>query len=106
MSILAPFQGRPGSTVAVTSSAAAADAAMDASAKQFMVTNLGAEIIFVRPKAAGDATAATATDIPVLPNSQVSFTKQGSGGFGAHVLLSIVCPGGTTSVYVTSGEGW
>lgn len=106
MSILAPFQGRPGSTVAVTSSSTASDAAMDASAKQFMVTNLGAEIIFVRPKALDDLTAATAADIPVLPNSQVSFTKQGDGHLGAHVLLSVVCPGGTTTVYVTSGEGW
>lgn len=79
---------------------------MDESSKQFMVTNVGVEMIFVRPKQAGDATAATAADIPVLPNSQVSFTKQGDGHGMAHVLLSIVCPGGTTEVYVTSGEGW
>jgi hypothetical protein len=79
---------------------------MDASAKQFMVTNLGVEVIFVRPKQAGDTTAATSVDIPVLPNSQVSFTKQGDDHDLAHVLLSVVCPGGTTTVYVTSGEGW
>ena len=78
---------------------------MDAMAKQFMVTNLGADVIFVRPKQAGDATAATAADIPVLPNSQATFSKQ-SGDPHGHVLLSVVCPGGTTTVYVTSGEGW
>lgn len=106
MSILAPFNAKLGSTAAVTASAIAADAAVDPDSKQFMVTNIGSQLIFVRPAFAGTSNAATTADIPVLPNSQSILTKQGSGQQG-HSRVSVIAPGGTGStVYVTSGEGW
>lgn len=107
MSILAPFNAKAGSTVTVAASATAQDAALDPAAKQFMVTNQGADLVFVRLKFAGDATEATAADTPVLPNSQSTLTKQGGSPQDGHSLLSVVALGGAGStVYVTSGEGW
>lgn len=106
MSILAPFNAKLGSTASVTASATAADAAVDPNSKQFMVTNIGSQLVFVRPAFADTSDVATVADIPVLPNSQTVLTKQGSSQQG-HSRVSVVAPGGSGSiVYVTSGEGW
>jgi hypothetical protein len=71
-----------------------------------MVTNVGSQLVFVRPIFAGSSDVATASDIPVLANSQTTLTKQGSEQNG-HSAISVVAPGGAGStVYVTSGEGW
>ena len=106
MSILAPFNAKLGSTTSVAATATASPAAVDPFAKQYMVTNSGSQLVFVRPLFASDTAVATSADIPVLPNSQTTLTKQGSEQNG-HSSISIVAPGGVGStVYVTSGEGW
>lgn len=105
MTILAPFNAKAGSTVNAAAGAAQ-DLALDPYAKQFMVTTKGTEMIFVRLKKAGDTTAATEADTPVLPNSQITLTKQGTGPRDGHTLLSVFAAGAGTTVYVTSGEGW
>jgi hypothetical protein len=106
MSILTPFNGKLGSTTSVAATATAASVAVDPNSKQYMVTNVGSQLVFVRPLFAGDAAVATSADIPVLPNSQTTLTKQGASQQG-HSSISVVAPGGGGStVYVTSGEGW
>ena len=106
MSILAPFGAHLGSTTSTAATATAASVAVDPYSKQFMVTNVGTQLVFVRPLFAGSSDVATSADIPVLPNSQTVLTKQGSEQ-GGHSSVSIVAPGGAGStVYVTSGEGW
>jgi hypothetical protein len=106
MSILAPFNAKLGSTTSVSATAIAASAAVDPYAKQYMVTNVGSQLVFVRPVFSGSSDVATSADIPVLPNSQTTLTKQGSEQNG-HSSISVVAPGGAGStVYVTSGEGW
>lgn len=104
MSILAPFYPKAGSTVNGTSGASQ-DLALDGPSKQFLVTNLGTATVFVRLKFKDDATTATNTDCPVLPNSAVVMSKAGGGGTAGHTLLAMFGAAGST-VYVTSGEGW
>lgn len=103
MSILAPFQPKPGSTVN-GASGASQDLVLDPASKQFLVTNVGTAVVFVRLKFTGDTTAATNADAPVLPNSAAVMSKKGDPGTG-HSLLAMFGAGGST-VYVTSGEGW
>jgi len=103
MSILAPFYPKPGSTVTGTAGASQ-DVAIDSASKQIMVANFGAAVMFVRTKLAGDTTAATAADCPILPNTFLIISKLGGTPAGGHTLAAIFGTAGT--FYVTSGEGW
>ncbi len=103
MSILAPFQPKPGSTVTGTAGASQ-DVAIDGASKQIMVSNFGAAVMFVRIKFAGDTTAATAADCPILPNQKLILSKQGGTGDAGQKLCAIFGTAGT--FYITSGEGW
>lgn len=105
MSILAPFYPKAGSTVNAASGASQ-NIAVDGQSKQYLVTNVGTAVVFVRAKFANDtATAATNADCPVLPNSAVVLSKQGGGGDAGHTLIAMFGAAGST-VYITSGEGW
>ncbi len=104
MSILAPFQPKPGGSGPVVVGAAQ-DIAIDSMSKQICITNVGTAVIFVRLKFAGDVTAAIATDQAILPNAAVVISKTGGAPDGGHTLLSVFGAAGST-VYVQSGEGW
>lgn len=102
--ILAPFGPKYGSTIKVTAGAAQ-DVNVDPHAKNLMITNVGTDIAFIRCKLAGDTTAASEVDLPVLGNTQVTISKSGDGPRDGHSLVSIFSAGAPT-IYVTSGEGW
>ena len=103
---MTPFNAKLGSTVSLSATATAASLAVDPNLRQYMVTNLGSQLVFVRPIFAGSSDVATSADIPILPNTQTTLTKQGGDQQGQS-SISVVAPGGSGStVYVTSGEGW
>jgi hypothetical protein len=104
MSILAPFQPKPGSTVNAASGASQ-DMALDGQSKQYLVTNVGTAVVFVRAKFPDDTTAATNADCPVAAGTSRIFSKAGGGGNAGETLLAMFGAAGST-VYVTSGEGW
>lgn len=98
MSVLTPFDPAYTQGQIVTAAAVAASVAVNKSAKQVVVTNLGNNVAYVRT---GTGTiAATTADMPVLPGTQVSLTK----GEGQDVFTHISAAG--TSLHVISGEGW
>ena len=70
---------------------------------QILVTNAGATLAFVRMSRSSDVTAATAADTPVLPNDRFVLTNGSVSGEG--LLVSAICPGGTTTLYFTPGTG-
>lgn len=98
MSVLAPFNPSFTQGQTVTAAAAAASVAVNATAKQLVITNTGANIAYVR---AGTGTiSATAADMPVLAGTQIAITK----GEGMETF-SYISAGGTT-LHVIPGEGW
>lgn len=103
MSILAPFQPKPGSTVTGTAGASQ-DKAVDGASKQILVANFGAAVMFVRIKNNLDTTPATAADCPILPNTYLILSKMGNAGRDAQNTVAIFGTAGT--FYITSGEGW
>lgn len=98
MSATLPFNPSYGSGQVVNAAAVAADAvALRKGEKQVCVTNLGANIAYVRVAAAGDASTA---DYPVAPGAQVVLTKADDD-----VRLSHISAGGT-SLHIMTGNGW
>lgn len=108
MSAFKPFYPMAGGTTGTTSlDATSQDIAVPSVADQVLISNLGDEPAFFRLKLAGDTTAATAADTPVLPNSQIIVSKlPGVPGEG-QTLVAVVCPGGSgNTVYATGGFGF
>jgi hypothetical protein len=103
MSILAPFQPKPGSTLTGTAGASQ-NVAVDGASKQILIANFGAAVMFVRIKNSADTTVATAADCPVLPNTYLVLSKMGNAGKDAQDAVAIFGTAGT--FYITSGEGW
>lgn len=98
MSVLAPFNPAYTQGQTVNSAAVAASIAVNASAKQLTITNLGNNVAYIRT---GTGTiAATTADMPILPGTQVSLTK----GEMQDVLSHISAAG--TTLHVIPGEGW
>lgn len=95
----APVQPGYGTGVTTTPAAGAATANLTAGSKQLILTNLGANVCYVRVGQTGLA-AATTADYPVPAGAQVVITK-------AEVddKLSHISPVGTT-LHAMNGEGF
>ena len=74
-----------------------------AQGRVYRVVNAGPNIAFVRISRATDTTAASATDTPVLPGTEV---KLHTGFAGEAILARAICAAaGTATVYVQPGNG-
>jgi len=99
MTIKAPVQPGYGTGQTVSPGAAAAAATLTPGSKQLILTNLGANVCYVRVGQVGQAAASTA-DYPVPAGAQVVVSK----GHGDN-QLSHISPTGTT-LHVMNGEGF
>lgn len=98
MSNLAPFNPAYTQGQTVTAAAVAASVTINPASKQFVVTNTGANIAYIR--AGAGSFSATAADMPVLAGTQIGLTKGDGDG-----TLSYISAGGTT-LHIIPGEGW
>jgi len=102
MSAFQRFMPTYGSGQALAAAAASAAVAINAQNKQVRVVNMGAAIAFVRTYSSltVPAPAATAADLPVAPNTTVTFSKDETHDRLAHISAT-----GTT-LQVITGEGF
>lgn len=98
MTIRAPVQPAYGTGQVVTPAAGAASISLNSQAKQIILTNLGANVCYVRV-GSGTVTATTA-DYPVPSGAQLVISK----GDGDNVLSHISAAG--TTLHVMTGEGF
>lgn len=98
MSALQPFNPAYTSGQVVTPAAAAASITINKESKQVCLTNLGANVCYVR--VSDVAVSATTADYPVPAGQQAIITK----GDGQTVLSHISAAG--TTLHVITGEGW
>jgi hypothetical protein len=82
--------------ISVTTTSAATACGVGSSS--LCLTNSTSQLCFVRVGASGIA--ATANDMPVPGNSQIIITKDID-----HTTVAAITPTGTTTLYVTPGEG-
>ena len=68
---------------------------------QVLVTNAGTTLVFVRMSR--ENSAASAIDTPVLPNDR--FVLSMGATTGETLYVNVICPGGTSTVYLTRGFG-
>lgn len=93
-----PFNPAYGSGQVVTAAAAAAAVTnLNKGDQQVVVTNIGANIGYVRVADAGDASTA---DYPVPSGAQVSLTKGADQTRLSHISAS------GTSLHIITGNGW
>jgi hypothetical protein len=95
---IAPFNPAYNSGQTVAPGAAAASISVNPVSKNVCLTNLGANVCYVR--LSDVAISATVADYPVPPGMQVIITKQ-----DGHSILSHISAAGTT-LHVMTGEGW
>lgn len=99
MTIRAPVQPNFGTGAIVTANVGSANRAINAQAKQVILTNQSANPIYVRVGAG--AQVATTADYACPPNSQVVISK-GDGDDN----LAYIAPAGASALHVMTGEGW
>lgn len=104
-----PFNPALGDTQTIAATAASAFVTFTTKSPgempaQLLVTNSGSTLAFVRLSRASDTTAATTADTPVLPNDRFVITNGSVSG--EDLRVSGICPGGTTTLYFTPGQGW
>jgi hypothetical protein len=99
MTIKAPVQPGYGTGQVLTPAAGAATATLTPGSKQLILTNLGANVAYVRVGTTGLAAASTA-DYPIPAGAQVVITK----AMGDDKLSHISATG--TTLHVMSGEGF
>lgn len=93
-----PFNPTYGSGQVVAAAAAsAAISNLNGNDKQVVVTNLGANVAYVR--VVSDTSAATTADYPVPAGQQVNLTK------GDGTRLAYISAAGT-SLHIITGNGW
>lgn len=98
MTIKAPIQPAYGTGTVLSPGAASAEATIGTGNKQVILTNLGANVCYVR---VGQGTlAATTADYPVPAGAQVIISKADDDNKLAHISAA-----GTT-LHVMKGEGW
>lgn len=104
MELFSPFAPHYGATQALTITAAQSTIVYPAGSNSFQLalTNVGSAVVFVRVQPTSDTTAATAADMPVLPNAQVIITK----ATGDPVTLRATAAGAGSTLYVTPGIGF
>jgi len=83
----------------VAPAAAAASVAIPANDKTVMLTNLGANVCYVRISNSSTI-AATTADCPILAGSQVTISKGEEGSFLSHISAA------GTSLHIITGEGF
>lgn len=101
MSQLFIFTPQYGKGITVLPSATSASTTVPAvkGKKQFVVTNTGTEICYIRPSIGGST--ATAADYPLLPNTQLTLTKDQEADTFDYVTLS-----GSGELHIIAGEGF
>lgn len=99
MTVKSPVQPGYGTGQIVAPAAAAATANLNPGSKQLILTNLGANLAYVRVGQAGQKDASTA-DYPVPAGAQVVVTRGESDDKMSHIS-----PLGT-SLHVMNGEGF
>jgi hypothetical protein len=92
-----PF--RPTGTVSLGATATSASVALSGGGDSIVVTNISASLAYVR-FGADPSVAATAADMPVLPNSHVMLGVNSLIGNAAAILAS-----GSGTVLFTRGDG-
>ena len=97
MTIRASFQPRYGQGQVVTPAAASASVNIDGNAKSVVLTNLGANVCYIR--ISSDNTAATTADYPIPAGQQQTLSK----GEGEDKLTHISAAG--TTLHIITGEG-
>lgn len=102
-----PFNPSIGGTITVAATAATVSTSYTNTTPgtpsgQLLVTNAGSTLVFVRMSR--ENSAASALDTPVLPNDRFALT---TGAVTSETLyVNVICPGGTSTVYLTRGHGW
>ena len=101
-----PFQPSIGGTTTVAATAATVSTAVNTTTPgavtgQVLVTNAGTTLVFVRMSR--ENSAASAADTPVLPNDR--FVLSTGAVTGDTFYVNVICPGGTSTVYLTRGFG-
>ena len=93
-----PFMPHGKANQTISTSSTSASISIDPIPKSVRIVNDGTDIVFV----CVGFTSATATtaDTPVRANSDMIIHK----GIGADVV-AVICPTGTSTVYVQTGEG-
>lgn len=99
--ILQPFYPKFGSGQTFSATNVSASGTIPSGDKQIMLTNTGANTVFVRVSQSTDTAAATAADMPILINTQVVMTINEN-----FTRLSYIAPAGTATLHVIVGEGF
>lgn len=103
-----PFAPAYGQTQAAATAAGAVNLTFTGiQTKQFLLVNVGTVLAFVRVKPSGNATDASATDMP-LPagGSRVISSDPSNPSSGVQTIVSVFSSGAGSTVYVCPGEGW
>lgn len=102
MKDVAAFQPKPGATVSLAVIASSNNAAIDsggvAKARKWRVYNAGSAVAFVS-FGGSDVTASTATGTPIPPGAVEVFQPSGA------THIAGITASGSTSLYITPGEG-
>jgi hypothetical protein len=104
MELFQPFSAHYGATSALTITAAQSTVVFtpQSANPQILLTNVGTAVIFVRIQPTSDTTAASATDVPILPNTKLVLTR----GTGEAFTLRATAAGAGSTLYVTPGIGF
>lgn len=94
---ISPFA--PGPTVTVSATATSGPATLAGTGTSVEVQNAGSTAVFV--KLGGTGVTAAATDYPVLAGQSKVIGRDPS----TQTTLAVIAPGGTATVYATTGEG-
>ena len=100
MSVQATFGPAYGTGVTVAPGVASASSTLGRGSKSIVLTNLSATITAYVRIGTG-ATTATTADYPVLPNTQVTISKDQDANTVAYITSS-----GTGSLHIMAGEGY
>jgi hypothetical protein len=100
MAAIQPFSPAYNSGQTVTATTTAASATINGNSLNVLVTNTGSNIAYVR--IASSAVTATASDMIILPSTQVSLTKS----FGDTIISYLGVAAGNTSLHIMTGEGF
>ena len=98
MAVLDTFAPAYGQGITVSPAAASASSTIGVGSKSLTLTNLGAEVCYVRVGKAGIV--ATTADYPLLAGTQVSISK-----FQDDTTVAYISAVGT-SLHIIPGEGW
>lgn len=97
-----PFTPQYGSTVAIATAAAAANASVSAQPKNLLIYNDATGIVFVRVKPQGNNADASINDMPIPSKGTRLISKDPQ----SQNIVSVFSPGGAVgTVYACPGDG-